>query len=114
MTPERAVKAVAVSLVLLCSRFSDCWVKVVLVAVLGVVGKFAAGFGGGKGMRATVIGWDMVPRGEVGLIFVAAGSRLRVGGQPLLDPQVQAGIVGAILLTTIAGPIGLGWALKRR
>ncbi|MDP2875607.1 MAG: hypothetical protein Q8O00_05430 [Holophaga sp.] len=31
-----------------------------------------------------------------------------------LGTQVQAGIVGAILLTTIAGPIGLGWALKRK
>jgi hypothetical protein len=54
----------------------------------------------------------MVPRGEVGLIFVAAGSHLKLGGQPLLDPQVQAGIVGAILLTTMAGPIGLGRVLK--
>lgn len=86
----------------------------VVLAVLGTLGKFAAGYGGGKGMRPSVIGWGMVPRGEVGLIFVAAGSHLSLGGQPLLNPQVQAGIVGAILLTTIAGPIGLGWALKRR
>jgi len=92
--------------------------KALLLAVgftlLGVIGKYAAGYGAGKRMRAAVIGWGMVPRGEVGLIFVAAGSHLKLAGQPLLDPQVQAGIVGAILLTTIAGPIGLGWALKRK
>lgn len=83
-------------------------------AMLGVIGKFAAGFGAGKGIRAAVIGWGMVPRGEVGLIFVAAGSHLKLGGQALLDPQVHAGIVGAILLTTIAGPIGLGRVLRKR
>jgi len=27
---------------------------------------------------------------------------------------VQAAVVGAILLTTIAGPMGLGWAVRKR
>ncbi len=84
-----------------------------LLAILGLIGKWAAGFGGGKGTRASVIGWGMVPRGEVGLIFVAAGSHLVLNGQPLLSAEVQAAIVGAILLTTMAGPIGLARALKR-
>jgi len=83
------------------------------LASLGILGKFVAGYAGGSGLRSTVIGWGMVPRGEVGLIFVAAGSHLVLGGQPLLSAQIQAGLVGAILLTTILGPIGLGWALKR-
>ena len=48
-----------------------------------------------------------------GLIFVAAGSNLRLGGAPLLSPELQAGIVGALLLTTIAGPLGLNLALRR-
>ena len=26
---------------------------------------------------------------------------------------IQAGIVGALLLTTVAGPLGLAWALRR-
>lgn len=85
-----------------------------VLTVLGVAGKFAAGFGGNKGMRTAVIGWGMVPRGEVGLIFVAVGSSLTLGGKPLLDPVLQAGIVGAILLTTIIGPIGLGVALRAK
>jgi len=85
-----------------------------VLAVLGSLGKFLAGYGGGKGLRPAVIGWGMIPRGEVGLIFVAAGSQLRLGGHPILSPQIQAGIVGAILLTTIAGPIGLGRVLRVR
>jgi Kef-type K+ transport system membrane component KefB len=55
----------------------------------------------------------MVPRGEVGLIFVAAGSALTLNGAPLLSAEVQAGVVAALLLTTLAGPVGLAWALKR-
>ncbi len=85
-----------------------------LLALLGVAGKYLAGFGGGRGIRAAVVGWGMVPRGEVGLIFVAAGAQLHLNGVPLLSPDVQAGIIGALLLTTIAGPVGLGWVLGRR
>jgi len=84
-----------------------------VLALLGVAGKYVAGFGGGKGIRSAVIGWGMVPRGEVGLIFVAAGAQLQIKGVPLLSPDVQAGIIGALLLTTVAGPIGLGWVLRK-
>ncbi len=81
------------------------------LALLGTLGKLAAGWGAGAGARPAVVGWGMVPRGEVGLIFVAAGSQLRLGGAPLLGPELQAGIVGALLLTTLAGPLGLARAL---
>ncbi len=84
-----------------------------LLAGLGIFGKLVAGLGAGKDARAAVVGWGMVPRGEVGLIFVAAGSQLKVNGAPLLSIELQAGIVGALLLTTIAGPIGLGWVLRK-
>ena len=85
-----------------------------LLAVLGVAGKYLAGYGGGQGTRAAVVGWGMVPRGEVGLIFVATGAQLHLNGVPLLSPEVQAGIIGALLLTTVAGPVGLGWVLRQK
>jgi Kef-type K+ transport system membrane component KefB len=85
----------------------------VVLAALGVAGKYVAGFGGGKDIRSAVVGWGMVPRGEVGLIFVAAGAQLQMNGVPLLSPEVQAGIIGALLLTTVAGPVGLGWVLRK-
>jgi Kef-type K+ transport system membrane component KefB len=85
-----------------------------VLAVLGVAGKYVAGFGGGKGVPAAVVGWGMVPRGEVGLIFVAAGAQLHLNGIPLLSAEVQAGVIGALLLTTVAGPVGLGWVLRGR
>jgi len=84
-----------------------------VLTLLGLIGKYASGYVAGGGLRAAVIGWGMVPRGEVGLIFVAVGAGLKINGKPLLGPEVQAGIVGAILLTTILGPIGLSWVLGR-
>lgn len=86
----------------------------VFLAALGTAGKFVAGYATGRNLRAAVIGWGMVPRGEVGLIFVATGSSLVLGGELLLVPYVKAGIVGALLLTTVIGPIGLGWVMKRK
>jgi len=83
------------------------------LAVLGIAGKLAAGLLAGRDLRWELVGWGMVPRGEVGLIFVATGSQLHLGGQPLLSAEIQAAIVGALLITTVAGPLGLGWALRR-
>jgi len=85
-----------------------------VLAMLGVAGKYLAGCGAGKGLRRAIVGWGMVPRGEVGLIFVAAGSGLMLDGKPLLAPEIQAGLVGALLLTTIIGPVGLGMVLRRK
>lgn len=85
-----------------------------VLAVLGTLGKMLAGFGAGRGQNWRWIGWGMVPRGEVGLIFVATGAHLSIQGRPFLSPDLQASLVAAILLTTIAGPIGLGWVVSRR
>ena len=83
------------------------------LAALGILGKRSAGYAAGRGLDPAVVGWGMVPRGEVGLIFVAAGSALELGGHPLLSQTAQAGLVGAILITTIAGPLGLGRHLRK-
>ena len=64
-------------------------------------------------VAANAGGWFAVPDNATALAMVAAGSALELHGVPLLSPGVQAGIVGAILLTTIAGPAGLGRALER-
>lgn len=86
----------------------------ILLTVLGIAGKFIAGYAAGKGIRSSVVGWGMVPRGEVGLIFVAVGSTLGLGGSPLLSPEVKAGVIGALLMTTVVGPVGLSLVLPSR
>jgi Kef-type K+ transport system membrane component KefB len=85
-----------------------------VLTVAGILGKYASGYVAGGGTSVPVIGWGMVPRGEVGLIFVSVGRTIRINGEPLLGQEVQAGVLGAILLTTILGPIGLSWILGRR
>ena len=82
------------------------------LTLLGTAGKFVAGYAAGGALRPAVVGWGMVPRGEVGLIFVATGSAMILAGRPLLAPEVKAGVIGALLLTTVIGPVGLGWVLK--
>ncbi len=82
-----------------------------VLGVLGLFGKWLAGFAADRRLRGSVIGWGMVPRGEVGLIFVATGAGLQVQGRPLLGPELSTALVGAIFLTTLLGPLGLGWAL---
>jgi Kef-type K+ transport system membrane component KefB len=85
-----------------------------VLGILGVLGKLAAGWAAGGRLRPSVIGWGMVPRGEVGLVFVATGALLRLGDAPVLSAHAQAGIIGAIFLTTVAGPLGLDRTLRRR
>lgn len=79
---------------------------------LGVAGKLLAGIAAGPGVRKAVVGWGMVPRGEVGLIFVAVGAQVTLHGQPLLSPPLQAAVVAALMLTTVIGPVALGRALR--
>ncbi|HEX9009224.1 MAG TPA: cation:proton antiporter [Holophagaceae bacterium] len=85
-----------------------------VLAALGVLGKWVAGYAAGRGYRSAVVGWGMVPRGEVGFVFVATGAAMAFDGAPLLSTGIQAGVVGALLLTTLAGPVGLGWVLARK
>ena len=84
-----------------------------VLALLGAAGKWVAGLGAGRAGRWTAVGWGMVPRGEVGFIFVGVGDGLSLNGQPLLSPATSAAIVAALLLTTLIGPIGLSWDLRR-
>ncbi len=78
------------------------------LTVLGAFGKYIAGFAAGRGLNPHVVGWGMMPRGEVGLIFVATGAQLNI-----LKPDIQAAVVVAMMLTTMIGPIGLSWMLRR-
>ena len=83
------------------------------LTIAGIIGKYVSGYAAGSGLSVSVIGWGMVPRGEVGLIFVAVGRGIEINGQPLLSAEVQAGVLGAILMTTILGPIGLSRVLGK-
>jgi Na+:H+ antiporter len=67
---------------------------------IAVVSKLAAGLAVYRpGVRRSVVGVGMVPRGEVGLIF--AGTGLAVG---VIANDLYAALVVAVMLTTFAAP----------
>jgi Kef-type K+ transport system membrane component KefB len=84
----------------------------VLLVALGltaaaVAGKLLAGAAAGP-VRRWMVGWGMVPRGEVGLIFATIGRSLGVVGE-----EVFSVIVLVVIFTTLMTPPVLGWLLRR-
>lgn len=70
------------------------------LTVLGVIGKIAAGFVvWRKGLKRSVIGVGMVPRGEVGLIFAQVGLSTK-----LLSPGLFSAVALMVMLTTFLAP----------
>ncbi|MGQ9524351.1 MAG: cation:proton antiporter [Armatimonadota bacterium] len=64
-----------------------------------------------RGVKKLAVGFGMVPRGEVGLIFAAVGMRLTLNGQPVISSGTFSAIVIMVLVTTFAAPPLLKWAL---
>lgn len=78
------------------------------VTVAAIAGKVVAGLAAGP-VNRWVVGWGMVPRGEVGLIFAAIGKKLGV-----VDETLFSVIVTMVILTTLATPPILAWLLARQ
>ena len=79
---------------------------VISVAAFG--GKIISGFAAGR-VRKLIVGWGMVPRGEVGLIFAATGKALGV-----FPDDIFSMMVIVIMFTTILPPPILNALLKRQ
>ena len=88
----------------------------VLLTIVAIVGKLGAGLGvrGGRGIDRLTIGLGMTPRGEVGLIFAAAGAKIEVDGKPLLSPGIYAALVAAVFVTTLLAPPSLAARIRSR
>lgn len=84
--------------------------KVVLVALgvtaVAIAGKLVAGAVAGS-VRRWVVGWGMVPRGEVGLIFAVVGKQLGV-----VDETLFSVVIVMVMLTTLVTPPVLGALLR--
>lgn len=77
------------------------------ITAAAVAGKLLAGLAAGQAGR-WLVGWGMVPRGEVGLIFAMAGRQLGV-----IDEALFSALVVMVILTTLATPPMLTWLLRR-
>ena len=82
-----------------------------VLAVLGVLTKLVGGIVGAWRLgpwNATVVGIGMSPRGEVGIVVAALG--LSLG---LIDGDIYAVVLAAVVATTLVAPVMLQWAIPR-
>jgi len=86
------------------------WSFSLIMFVLAVAGKLLGGLASAEGRRrALLIGLAMVPRGEVGLIFVELG---RTAG--ILQTEVHTALVMVIALTTFLPPLVMRAMYRRQ
>ena len=64
-----------------------------------MVGKVISGWGAGRGKNRLLVGFGMMPRGEVGLIFASIGKSLGV-----ITDALFSSVVLMVILTTLAAP----------
>jgi len=67
-----------------------------------------------KGVDRLTVGFGMVPRGEVGLIFATMGATLTLAGQPVIGPATYSAIVIMVIVTTLVTPPALKWSIERQ
>ena len=80
-----------------------------LLSVLAIIGKLLSAIGAfGTTSDKWVIGFGMLPRGEVGLIFATIG--LSIGA---FDDELYGSILVVVLVTTLIAPPLLRWRLGK-
>ncbi len=91
--------------------FADVGVLLVASGVVAaaIIGKLVSGFVAGKGVDWRVVGVGMIPRGEVGLIFLKVGKELGV-----VDDRLFAVVVVMIIVTTVITPLLLPVLVSRQ
>jgi Kef-type K+ transport system membrane component KefB len=92
---------------------SDPSALLLLVAVtaVAVTTKFIGSFVGAVALgirRAALVGWGMVPRGEVGIVVAGLGLQLGV-----IEGSVYSVVVGMAIITTLLVPPLLPWLVDR-
>lgn len=85
-----------------------------VITVAAVIGKQVCALGVfSKGVDRLSVGFGMIPRGEVGLIFAAIGLGLMSDGKPVIDSSVYSAVVVMVMVTTFITPPLLNWSLRR-
>jgi len=79
------------------------------LTMVAFLGKVLAGFVAGKGVNKSIIGFGMVPRGEVGLIFANVGKQLGV-----VNDETFSVVVIMVILSTLLTPPLLGVLIKKQ
>ena len=72
-----------------------------------VAGKVLSGLGCPKRMNRLAVGFGMMPRGEVGLIFAGIGKSIGV-----VDDALFSAAILLVMVTTLLTPLALRWTLR--
>ena len=89
----------------------DALLALLIVTLIAIVSKLLGGFLGALSLGragATIVGFGMVPRGEVGVVIASLGL-----GAGVFSDRMYAIIVAMSLLTAMVTPPVLAWLLKR-
>jgi Kef-type K+ transport system membrane component KefB len=78
----------------------DVLIAGLALTVVAIVGKVAAGWGCPPTMNRLAVGFGMMPRGEVGLIFAGIGRGIGV-----VDEGLFSAIVLLVMVTTVLAPV---------
>lgn len=73
-----------------------------MLTVVAILGKMVSGFVCPRRMKRLAVGFGMMPRGEVGLVFAGVGRGLGV-----VDDQLFSAIVLLVMVTTLLAPPAL-------
>lgn len=81
-----------------------------VLTLAAIVGKQVCGLGVlKKGVDRIAVGFGMIPRGEVGLIFASIGASLTLHGKPVIDSATYGAVVIMVVLTTLVTPPLIKW-----
>ncbi len=93
------------------SSFADSsvWMLAAGLTIAAIIGKQVCSLGvREKGLNKFAVGLGMIPRGEVGLIFAAEGSKLGA-----VDGKTYSAIVVMVMITTMVTPPLLKWSMSK-
>lgn len=81
----------------------DFWILTIIIAIIAIVSKVFAGFFINVSFRERLmVGFSMLPRGEVGLIFAEFGRQAKI-----YNDLLYAVVIFVVLLTTFIAPLAL-------
>lgn len=66
-----------------------------------------------SGLDRIAVGFGMIPRGEVGLIFASIGASLTLHGKPVIDSATYGVVVIMVIVTTLVTPPLVKWRFSR-
>jgi len=86
-----------------------------LLTIAAVAGKQVCSLGVlDRTVNRWAVGFGMIPRGEVGLIFASVGASLVLGGEKVIGATTYSAVVIMVIVTTLVTPPLLKWALTDR